>query len=382
MSAPGTESCARTEAAGTAGPESGVALLLVLVVLLLTSILALEIKGTAALHWRLAQNQRDDFLVRQVMRGRLEVLKQVLLLDLQENDIEALDDRWAEERYSEISPDEDEEPDPEEPVSTESASLSVRIEDEARKFNLHNLVTQNEELRAHWEEVFVRLVRDYRKEYGRGTVSEGDAIELLENLKGWLARKDDPDGMPRPATEDESRVIITPDELLMVEGFTREILYDLAPEEEGEEPVPGLLRYLTVWSAGPVNLNTAEPAVIYALFEAQDEVAAENLLAWREEEAEEQPENLHPDAEPKRNAIRTPQDLLTIDGFTAEVLQRSRITPETVTAASLRFSVHLIGESAEGIRRQERWVLERNAEGFTTLLYEERNDPTFGEEEE
>ena len=48
----------------------------------------------------------------------------------------------------------------------------------------------------------------------------------------------------------------------MVPGFTREMFYDLKPEEEDEEPIPGLYRYLTLWSAGPVNLNTAEYPVL------------------------------------------------------------------------------------------------------------------------
>ena len=67
-------------ASNDSGDERGVALILVLIVLLLTSILALEIKSTAALHRRLTTNQRDDFLIRQVMRGQVEILKQVLLL--------------------------------------------------------------------------------------------------------------------------------------------------------------------------------------------------------------------------------------------------------------------------------------------------------------
>ena len=286
--------------------ESGIALLLVLVCLLLTSILALEIKSTAALHLRLAENQRDDFLVRQVMRGRLEILKQVLLLDAEENSVEALDDRWADEKYTDISPDEDEEPDESEPVSTEGVSLTTRIEDEARKFNLHNLLVENEEIRAHWEKVFLRLLVLYREDADQGSVDSGQAESLLDKLKDWLVRKDDPDGIPRPATADEARVMITPDELLMVEGFTREILYDLAPPEDETEPIPGLLRYLTVWSAGPVNLNTAEPAMVRALFSEEDEASADSFIEWRQEEAEEQPENLHPDADPKLNAIRSP----------------------------------------------------------------------------
>ena len=46
------------------------------------------------------------------------------------------------------------------------------------------------------------------------------------------------------------------------------------------------------------------------------------------------------------------------------------------------FSVHLEGSSSDGLRRQERWVLRRNPGGFTTLLYEERNDPVHEDEDE
>ena len=107
--------------------ERGVALLIVLIVFMLTAVLALEIKATAALHMRLAQNKRDDFLMRQAIRGQLEVVKQVLLYDKSENDVEALDDRWNEEKFTQFqkgpTEDEEDERDPEEPVTSEEAPL-------------------------------------------------------------------------------------------------------------------------------------------------------------------------------------------------------------------------------------------------------------------
>ena len=61
------------------------------------------------------------------------------------------------------------------------------------------------------------------------------------------------------------------EELLQVQGVTREILY-------GRPDTPGLIEYLTVWGTGAVNVNTASPAVLRALGYAPAEV---DLLVGR-----------------------------------------------------------------------------------------------------
>ncbi len=365
-------------------PEGGIALIVVLVALLLCSILALEIKSTAALHMRLAVNKRDDFLMREGMRGQLEVLKQVLLYDLSENKIEALDDIWNDEKYTHFqkapSGEEEADRDPGEPVSSRDFELTARVEDEARKFNLNNLVVDDKKRRRHWEEVFKRLLLAYREDYPGYEISPGQADDLLEKVKEWFKRRDDERGIPRPRTGDKKKIMVTPDELLMVEGFTRDLFYDLktGEDEEEVEVAPGLYRYLTLWSEGPVNLNTAEKPVVYALFREKDRDLADRFLEWREQEAEEQEDRpADPEAEPKKNALKSLADLQKIDGFSAEVLQRNELDASTVTFSSQRFSIFLTGTSSDGLRREERHVLERRPKGFITLLAEERNDPDY-----
>jgi type II secretory pathway component PulK len=359
--------------------ERGVALLIVLIVFLLVSVLALEIKATAALHMRLAKNKRDDFLMRQAIRGQLEVVKQVLLYDKTENDVEALDDRWTDEKFTQFqkAPVEGEEPDADAPVSSENVELSGRIEDEARKFNLQNLVADDEEVRAQWEEIFLRLVTLYREDEGKLTISRSDAESLLSNLKEWLERKDSDREFPVPATGDKKRILVTPDELLMIKGFTREMFYDQPGEEEGDEPIPGLYRYLTLWSEGPINANTAALPVLYALFLPQDSDLADRIVEWRETQAEVQDEDAPSDAEPKNNALKTVQDILNIEGFDVQAVQRNKLSPAVLTGASDTFSIHITARAEDGLRRQERWIIRRNPAGFTTLLAEERTDPVY-----
>jgi len=363
--------------------ERGIALVVVLLVLMLCSILALEIKSTAVLHLRLATNKRNDFLMREAMRGQLEVIKQVLLYDLKENQIETLEDSWLDERYTSFqdAPDPEEERDPEEPVSSTAIDLEARVEDEARKFNLNNLVIEDETLRKQWEEVFVRLLMLYREEHSRYALSRGRAEELLKNVQAWMKRQGDDLGLPPPSTAEENHLMVTPDELLLVKGLAREMFFDQKPEEDGDPEIPGLYRYLTLWSEGPVNLNTADAVVVKALFREEDERLADDFLAWRDEEAEEQDPNLGLDDEPAKNSLKSIGDLNNIDGFDNTVLQRNRLG-STAAVSSSFFSIHLEGEDENGLRRQERWVLLRNAVGFRTLLMESRNDPVVATDEE
>jgi type II secretory pathway component PulK len=368
----------------TSRREQGIALLIVLIVFMLTAVLALEIKATAALHMRLAQNKRDDFLMRQAIRGQLEVVKQVLLFDKAENGVEALDDRWTEDKFTQFqkAPAEDDERDPEAPVTSEEVELTGRIEDETRKFNLHNLVSEDKDVRAHWEEIFLRLVTLYREDQGALSLSRSDAENLLKNLRAWFERKDSDRDIPVPATGHDERILVTPDELLMIEGFNREMFYDQPGEEEGDPPIPGLYRYLTLWSEGPINVNTAEAPMLYALFESGDSDLADRIIEWRTSQAEEQDENAPVDAEPKNNAVTGMQDLLNIEGFDVEAVQRNKLSPAIVTGQSDTFSIHITAKASEGLTRQERWIIRRNPAGFTTLLAEQRTDPVFEGSEE
>ncbi|MEN8151678.1 MAG: hypothetical protein ABFS86_17815 [Planctomycetota bacterium] len=363
--------------------ERGIALVVVLLVLILCSILALEIKSTAVLHLRLATNKRNDFLMREAMRGQLEVIKQVLLYDLKENQIESLEDSWLDDRYTSFqdAPDPDEERDPEEPISSTGVALDARVEDEARKFNLNNLNIEDETIRKHWEEVFVRLLRLYREDHAQYSISQGKAEELLGNVQEWMKRQGDDLGLPPPSTAEESQVMVTPDELLLVKGFDREMFYDQKPEEDGDPEIPGLYRYLTLWSEGPVNLNTADAILVKALFREEDERVAEDFLAWRDEEAEEQDEDLGLDEDPATNTLKSIGDLKNVDGIDQAVVNRNRLGT-TGTVSSSRFSIHLEGEDENGLRRQERWVLLRNPKGFRTLLMESRNDPVVETDED
>ena len=68
------------------------------------------------------------------------------------------------------------------------------------------------------------------------------------------------------------------EELLMVKGMTREILYG-STDEEGETVYKGVAKYLTARGSGRININTASAVVLEAVFGT---AAADNIIAQRE----------------------------------------------------------------------------------------------------
>ncbi len=70
------------------------------------------------------------------------------------------------------------------------------------------------------------------------------------------------------------------DELLMIKGFDEAILYGGPGLEEGDPPLQGIARYLTVWGDGKVNVNSATAEVLATLPEFDDQ-SIERFLEGR-----------------------------------------------------------------------------------------------------
>jgi general secretion pathway protein K len=78
------------------------------------------------------------------------------------------------------------------------------------------------------------------------------------------AESDDPFYQER-GYECKNGPLDTVDELLLIKGFTEAVVYGGKPEDEDLDPYTGIARYLTVWSDGRVNVNTASREVLLTL---------------------------------------------------------------------------------------------------------------------
>jgi hypothetical protein len=271
----------------------------------------------------------------------------------------------------------------------------VFIVDEERKFNLLTLVRGNNEQQSQAADVLTRLIDICRRQDDRlildGQVRRvrrigDDSVStemLVRNLIRYLEeRPSDDSGRlemdfgPEEAYDQRSMrkqspyEMLTIGELLLVEGWTRELLYGppRVPEENGYEddfddrfagrrgsterierefeekrrsieaadersrdPEPiGLIHYITLYSTGRININTAPREVLLALSPDITWETVERIITAREqdrrdvveaEESGELPLEQPPEAaeEQEDNASFRPQDLANYQAFVTRV---------------------------------------------------------------
>jgi general secretion pathway protein K len=138
-----------------------------------------------------------------------------------------------------------------------TAHLSYRITDETGRINLNRAS----------RDVLDRLLLEAGVEKSARDV-------IVDSIQDW--RDPNEEHRLNGAESDHYRALPVPyrsknadfdsvDELLQVQGVTRQILY-------GRPDAPGLAEHLTVWGTGAVNVNTASPLVLRALGFAVPEV--------------------------------------------------------------------------------------------------------------
>ena len=142
--------------------------------------------------------------------------------------------------------------------------LSYRLTDETGRLNLNRAS----------REVLDRLLLELG-------VEKSARDMIVDSIQDWRdpneehrlngAESDHYMGLPVPHRS-KNADFDSVDELLQVQGVTREILY-------GRPEAPGLAEHLTVWGTGGVNVNTASPLVLRAMGFAVPEV--ETLVGRR-----------------------------------------------------------------------------------------------------
>lgn len=318
---------ARAAAASRRKDESGVALIMTLLLLALLLVLVLDLAYDARIHLRLVTNHRDDDQMHYAIRGEVEKVRAILRYDFTDGDVDSTQDEWAQTGIAETYND---------------VNVTVTIEDESRKFNLMWLVEPDMEQekkakkrdreerdideetgadkttigkpdeslkkkRERANEMLVTLIDEFRRDTEHD-VSESDAKAYARAISDFLNRgsKGSTSVIPRSPTTDGSP--ITVDEILLAPGVDEDLLYDFIDEETGEI-VQGLQNYVTIWSDGSININTACENVLRILFDEKSRDKAADIAEYRlkepeEDEAKEALEKKQRQAEKKRRERR------------------------------------------------------------------------------
>jgi type II secretory pathway component PulK len=437
----------------------GVALLIVLVVLVLIATLATEIAITARTTHRLAENSMDDLLLRAAVDGRIEILKAALRFDgTNGSGYDGEADEWSWHKreklsgwgergasvYGAVSSDDEGFA---AQYRTTDIELTAWCEDERSKVNLRGLMKpEDSPVFQNTRDVLVRLIDLYREGHSSLDLSDADGKEMVDELVKWLQAEADTEDNPMPAVKPNRGRLQSVDDLLRVPGgrWTVERLYDVKDPElsddeesstastsqssssssdvdagswERQNGVPGLFRYLTVFSeevADPpmrINLNTAPLVVLMALLDANDEDLAQKILDHRRQGADDTTTDggtasgtsgTSGSGDAAQGFFKTKQDLTKVEGLDQDLAKYPRLN-FFADVASPVFSLRVIararasggaGSSSSSASEQTttededapkdveavydyRVVVQRTNAGFLTLYSERRNDPRF-----
>lgn len=237
--------------------QRGAVLLLVLAVIALLSALLTDWAFSSLIDLRLAETFRDSTRAYYLARGGVTVGR--LLLQEDRNGHDALDESWA------LGV-------PSYPVG-EGGVISIAIEDQDGRLDLNRLVDAiGESPNPVYRDRLLRLLED---------LGVGEKEALVEALFDWLDHNDarEANGAESayyqtlsPPYRAKNGALESVDELLLIKGFTPEVLAVLAP-------------YVTVTGSGQLNLNTASLEVLRCWHKDMTAAAAEQLVEGRRSES-------------------------------------------------------------------------------------------------
>jgi general secretion pathway protein K len=251
--------------------QRGVALVLTLLILTILVVTGLELNRAMRVEASLGGNFRDLTQASYIAQSGVEVARALI----QEDDptYDGLDERWAQfEVMSSLS----------HQFFTEGY-FTGRIVDESGKFNPNGLITSYGNVDPKKKDQIERLLILLRQDPG-----------VVDAILDWL----DPDELRRPlGAEREYYMLLKPPyvpkngpldslgEMLLIKGVSPSIFY-------GTDEKEGLQKYLTVYSEGKININTASLPVLMSLSPKVDQGMAQAVVNYRTLKPFHKPEDL------------------------------------------------------------------------------------------
>ncbi|MBN2686334.1 MAG: general secretion pathway protein GspK [Pontiellaceae bacterium] len=251
--------------------KEGAALLVVLGVLLILPLIVMSIAFDAKLEAKLISYKRNKLKAETLAHSGIEYAKAILAQQAQvsETDVEALgeEDRdgfmqmalFAQRGLSTSST-----------IEQGNGSFTIMIESAEAGRNV-NLLTSDQ-----WMNIFKMA-----------NVPSTEREELIDCLTDWI---DDNDLRELNGAESDDEFyqeqgypvkngqLDSVEELLLVKGWTPEILYGKSADDESDE-VYGIADILTVWGDGKVNINTAPTNTLLSFPEYDDWQLEDIMLA-------------------------------------------------------------------------------------------------------
>lgn len=233
--------------------QRGVALILTLLITAILVTLIVEFNYSTQVDLRIAGNFRNDLQAHYLAKSGINIAISYLKYDLENTDTDTLDEDWAK---------------PYPPIPVGDGFVKVITEDENAKININKVVTDQGKVNEQIRDILHRLLEMIEVDVG-----------ILDAIIDWI----DPDDEPLPEGAENSYYgsldppyackngsLDTLSELLMIKGITDEVYGRIS-------------KYLTIYSNGMININTAGKDVLMCLDEGMAETTAQEIINYRTE---------------------------------------------------------------------------------------------------
>ena len=340
--------------------NKGMALLLTISLISILAVITLQFSRNMRQEYIVSADLKNSVQLGEIAQSGIVIAKQMLLQDQEENNFDSLYDSWsllADEEFAEVF---------------ENGKLKLSVLDESGKLQINAMVTRKKEGQQpktkeennkqiqHENNVRNILWRLLRAE--PFLVEDGQAREIIDSLIDWIDTGDG-NGEEEYGAEDSYYQSLSPpypckngpvdsiEELLLIKGFTRELLY-------GTEEKPPLAALLTPWGDdGKININSAELPLLQALATNLDTNNAESIISFREEEK-------------NKEQLGDPQWYRSVPSFPGDIADKIK-EQNLATVTSTFFTIRATAE----IYEQQKTILatvERTDEGITILRWDSK----------
>jgi len=349
--------------------KSGMALLITLAAI--SFLVALTVQLATRVNWQMqaAGNQKDAVQLDAALSSVLSLFRATLLVDQKANPdkkttkkkFDSLFDQWNTLDGKKLA------------ALVGADTVSLQVVDLSGRIQLNRLVLTQEEKKEQQqqereqgrqgakardpEKMQRALVKRFLLSGKFAVADEDEAETLLDALTDWL----DEDNEERdhgaengyyqglePHYVCRNGPLQYPEELLLVKGFSRKLLY-------GDKKHQGIAPYLSVSGRdGKINLNTAPLPVLQSLAEGMSEEMAQQLLAFRGD-----PDNLE--------LLEKPGWYRQVADFPGDVMGRMDKNSALLTTKSAYFSCRITVGRA-GMHRDGIAVLYRDPATFQQTL--------------
>jgi type II secretory pathway component PulK len=374
--------------------DSGSMLVLALIIILLMTVLAADVFDASMVEYEASVNGAKITRLEYALNIGLEIAKAHILQDGNDTDIDSLQDSWATPLQETIGGDSAESV---KELASEQGppkiELTIEIEDEESKWPLPMALLGNDAQLKRRREGLANMIDAFREDSGRD-IDSSTANRMVEQFVAFMSRKENEPGVvPRPNTKSELHLMNVAD-LALIKDIDDDILYD-SVDDKGNL-IPGLLRFLTIWSDTKINVNTATLPVLRGLFRAEDKNRADDIYHYRtaqteekEREKESKAGQLEERSKQQDKALGGQQgpteeermggaifekisDVQKIEGFPARAYSEAQ---GMMTVNSRTFSVWATAEMGP-IVRQRHWVVRREG-GRIIMMLSEAIDPDY-----